>query len=45
MPLSPDRADKRKRYFRTLEDSAHILVGEDCPAVNCGVAAAMREAW
>jgi hypothetical protein len=31
-----DRAGKRKRYFRTLEDIAHILVNEDGPAVNCG---------
>jgi hypothetical protein len=35
----PDRADKRKRYFRTLEDIAHILVNEDGPAVSVGVGA------
>ena len=40
MPRWLDRAGKRnrqeKRYFRTLEDIAHILVNEDGPAVNCG---------
>lgn len=35
MPPWPGRADKRKRYFHTPDDIAHILVNEDGP-VNCG---------
>jgi hypothetical protein len=38
MPLWPNGPIEptRERYFRPLEDIAHILVNEDGPAVNCG---------